>query len=517
MNSYIPRVVIIGDENELDKIDFDYQVVARFTGDEEFLPTSDLKFDYIVCTNDNLYQRWRDPLYYNGKISHWRVAKRSFFKKCVSNVGFVSIKNLTSLVEIIALLDGNDRKIYSILDADGFFYRANLSTYPMEFLEIDPELQTWNRKFSIDAILESKPEPIYENVYDGIFSDFEEIKLRYHDISIFTADRSLNEWLEIFEHALKTSKILIAFFHEDSEAFQNIDRISTNGVRIFTKTAERGCWFIIVPNHHNDCQAYVVTHKKYFFPKLPEGYQLIQAGKKLHGIDLGFLSDDVGDNISVMNLMINEYTAIYWIWKNASRSDFIGLSHYRRFFAYPNTSRDGEFHLGKMNRHILKMDEAKLILRDCDILVNAPIYNYSSLGKSPEEYFSLSAMDIAYRLLEKYIGIHQPDYLETFRKIESQPWLITNTIFFTRWNLFDEYCRWIFSFLIPAAREFPESNFTDPWEIRALSFLAENLFMVFITHNRLKIKTLPLLRGARESLEGQLDLENWGQIIATCL
>ena len=94
MKNFIPRVVIIGDENELGKIDFDYQVVARFTGDEEFLPTSDLKFDYIVCTNDNLYQRWRDPLYYNGKISHWRVAKRSFFKKCVSNVGFVSIKNL---------------------------------------------------------------------------------------------------------------------------------------------------------------------------------------------------------------------------------------------------------------------------------------------------------------------------------------------------------------------------------------------------------------------------------------
>ena len=514
---FIPRVVIIGNENELGKIDFEYQAVARFNGDEEFLPTANLQFDYIVCTNDELYQRWRDPLYYNGKISHWRVAKRSFFQKCISNIGFICLENLKSLVEMIILLDGDDRKIFSILDADGFFYRANLSTYPMEFFNIDSESQSWARKFSIDAILESKPEPIYENIYDGIFSNIDEIKLRYHDISIFTADRSLDEWFEIFERASRTSKIVIAFFHEDSEAFQNIDRISAGGVRIFTKTAERGCWFFIIPKRREDCQSYVVTHKRYFFPELPAGYELIQAGKKLHGIDLGILSDDIGENISEMNLMINEYTAIYWTWKNAPKTEYIGFAHYRRFFAYPNSSRDGEFHLGKMNRHILKMDEAKSILRDCDILVNAPVYNYSSLGKSPEEYFSSSAMDIAYRLLEKYIGIHQPDYLETFRKIESQPWLITNTIFFTRWNLFDEYCQWIFSFLIPAAQEFPESKFTDPWEIRALSFLAENLFMVFITHNRLKIKTLPLLRGARESLEGQLDLENWGQIVSTCL
>ena len=47
------------------------------------------------------------------------------------------------------------------------------------------------------------------------------------------------------------------------------------------------------------------------------------------------LFDDVGENISSKNSIMNEMTSIYWIWKNYTRFGnpaYIGHNHYRRLF-----------------------------------------------------------------------------------------------------------------------------------------------------------------------------------------
>lgn len=45
------------------------------------------------------------------------------------------------------------------------------------------------------------------------------------------------------------------------------------------------------------------------------------------------MGDDTGDNISNRRLPYCEATVEYWVWKN-SLCDFVGLCHYRRFFAF---------------------------------------------------------------------------------------------------------------------------------------------------------------------------------------
>lgn len=48
------------------------------------------------------------------------------------------------------------------------------------------------------------------------------------------------------------------------------------------------------------------------------------------------IGDNTGDNISKLNRTLNEMTAIYWAWKNYDKlgnPDYIGLNHYRRYFA----------------------------------------------------------------------------------------------------------------------------------------------------------------------------------------
>ena len=74
---------------------------------------------------------------------------------------------------------------------------------------------------------------------------------------------------------------------------------------------------------------YIAAHKKTELPQ-KDGYIPLQVGAALHD-DLGYLKDDVGDNISSKNPNFCELTGLYYIWKN-EKADIVGLSHYRRFF-----------------------------------------------------------------------------------------------------------------------------------------------------------------------------------------
>lgn len=74
-----------------------------------------------------------------------------------------------------------------------------------------------------------------------------------------------------------------------------------------------------------------IFHNKY--PYIP-----IQVGAKFSDNDLGIQRDDVGDNISHFNPYYSELSATYWLWKNKTDADYIGLFHYRRFLTFESNS-----------------------------------------------------------------------------------------------------------------------------------------------------------------------------------
>ena len=61
-----------------------------------------------------------------------------------------------------------------------------------------------------------------------------------------------------------------------------------------------------------------------------------KSGPNGEPLDLGYVKDNTGDNISLKNPGYCELTGLYWAWKNLS-SDYIGLAHYRRHFSLHKT------------------------------------------------------------------------------------------------------------------------------------------------------------------------------------
>ena len=74
----------------------------------------------------------------------------------------------------------------------------------------------------------------------------------------------------------------------------------------------------------------VAAHKEYWMPEDPV-YMPMHVGRAISA-PLPYCGDDNGDHISGKNRTFCELTAIYWAWKNLD-DDFIGLCHYRRYFA----------------------------------------------------------------------------------------------------------------------------------------------------------------------------------------
>lgn len=109
----------------------------------------------------------------------------------------------------------------------------------------------------------------------------------------------------------------------------------------------------------------VAAHKSYPMPMDP-AYMPLHVGKALHPeIDLGFQTDDTGDNISALNASYSELTGLYWLWRNCD-ADFKGLVHYRRYLASPDAWKRRA-----KNRfeRIASGDEIRELLRKSDIIL----------------------------------------------------------------------------------------------------------------------------------------------------
>ena len=229
-------------------------------------------------------------------------------------------------------------------------------------------------------------------------------------------------------------------------------------------------------------QIYVVSHSEHDIKDIEANDIYVplfvgRAGKD----NLGFLSDDTGDNISEKNSSYCELTGLYWIWKN-STADIIGLAHYRRYFS--------KWKFGKR----LERKDIEEILKDYDIILpKKSNVLFGSVYEDYDHWNHIKDLD----LCEDVIKEQCPEYLENYYNVVNGNTLYGFNMFIAKKELIDPYCEWVFPIIAEVEKRVDMTGYTD-YHKRLYGFLTERLFDVWMDKQNLKVKESDLkLKGLR--------------------
>lgn len=223
----------------------------------------------------------------------------------------------------------------------------------------------------------------------------------------------------------------------------------------------------------------VAAHKAFRMPQ-DEMYLPLHVGaegkKDQNGqpLDIGFVRDNTGDNISLKNPGYCELTGLYWAWKNLD-ADYIGLAHYRRHFSLHRTRDpfDG----------VLKYSELVPLLRRKRVIVpKKRRYYIESLYNHYKHTHYISQLDETRRIIEeKY-----PDYLPSFDRVVRRTWGHMFNMMIMERGLVDEYCRWLFDILFELEKRVKAGMVEMPplssFQARFYGRISEIIFNVWLDY-----------------------------------
>jgi hypothetical protein len=181
----------------------------------------------------------------------------------------------------------------------------------------------------------------------------------------------------------------------------------------------------------------------------------------------GILHDALGDKqINAWNILLNEWTGIYWLWKNIDslddNDDWIGVSHYRR----PPPS------------FILENQSAvEALLTSYDIISWKP---HTSKIKDEAEHNHPGMIEVILKSIKRFYGTQEMARTEIIiNTITIHPY--TNC-FVTKKKLFLRYCRWawrILEYLLSFAQKNAVLGCYDLTKPRNLGYLSERILPIY--------------------------------------
>lgn len=218
-------------------------------------------------------------------------------------------------------------------------------------------------------------------------------------------------------------------------------------------------------SNDKNLQILVACHKPDVNVKQSAIYMPIHVGKALHPeVNLGFIGDDTGDNISKKNQSYCELTAVYWAWKNMKNIDIIGLAHYRR---YLNINKKG----------IIQFFEKPGIILPKKIHCRFDNYTNLALLLSQEDF--IIAIDTLLKL--------HPDAHTAVEKyfFQSNKYSVFN-MFIADWNTFNEYANFLFPYLKDVEKRLKPSPYNRPQ--RSIGYIAEAMLGFWIEYRKIRVK-----------------------------
>ena len=384
-----------------------------------------------------------------------------------------------------------EMKFSRVLDVDNFFVNSDLF-----YLLLNPSLQI----DSIDKNPLAEKFPLVENFCRKTYTALEECNLKHYDALLITADRSPEEFIELLKATQGMSGKVLLFARKNSLLSNWLKQNESVFAKVIRSPIVNGdLVYILRFMPPEDFCVYVVTHKDPKLDALPEGYKFIHAGHAQAKQDFGYIGDDTGENISKLNRYLNEITALYWMYQN-TRHEIIGLAHYRRFFTLPQESDVKDIAKKWLDfeyEKILTPAQAKEILQDYDIIICRGmefLFTQNELKSIVcDEVFN----KYVEKIFRKYIAEIQPDYLEAFDYVTNSHAEFMYEMFITRRNVFEAYCKWLFSFVVHVTAEVINTTnvaaIDNSRQYRCIGLIAERLMTVWLMKKHLKIKLLPIM------------------------
>lgn len=243
----------------------------------------------------------------------------------------------------------------------------------------------------------------------------------------------------------------------------------------------------------------VAAHKKYRMPDDPLYLPLhvgAEGKKDADGndLDLGYVKDNTGDNISAKNPEFCELTGLYWAWKNLDE-DYLGLVHYRRYFASEKadvspldgilTSARTMVHMKKPQSgdpfdRILTSAELLPMLERFDVFVpKARNYYIETI------YSHYSHTHYKEHLIEtrKILLRECPDYVKSYDKVLNSRKASMFNMCIMRRDLLDAYCSWLFPVLFELERRVDKKSADlSAFQSRFYGRISEILLNVWLDH-----------------------------------
>lgn len=228
------------------------------------------------------------------------------------------------------------------------------------------------------------------------------------------------------------------------------------------------------------------------------------------GNGLRVYRDYDGDNISEKNLMYNEYTGLYWIWKNYKLKKYVGLNHYRRIYSWCDNIPD--------------MD---IMFENFDMVINKPVdfnsFDIPDEAKVNNETWYKFWHNIEdFDRLEELFKTYYPEYMDGFEKMRNANYCYNSSMFIMKKEDFYKYCEFIFDVLekycdmigLHSDEEYREyvSNNKDKYikpnlpyydvemQSRIIGYVAERAMNAYIMH------------GGENSLEAKAAVVDWSMI-----
>lgn len=215
----------------------------------------------------------------------------------------------------------------------------------------------------------------------------------------------------------------------------------------------------------------VATHKKYQMPE-DDIYIPLHVGaegkKDSNGrdLDLGYLKDNTGDNISNLNSSFCELTGLYWAWKNLD-ADYIGLAQYRRHFSLKNKA-------GFEN--VLTYEELKPYLGKVKVFTPTKRrYFIETLYSHYKHTHYSNQLDETRRVIEEAY----PNYVESYDRVIKHTYGYMFNMMILNKDMLNDYCSWLFDILFKIGKriDMPELS---AFQGRYYGRISEIIFNVWL-------------------------------------